>query len=102
MALFEIDPQLLPNLKLGLHSFQIILGFLAWCLEIAVFRGDTSRIVGLNGWTFAVVSLRTQVLSSHGEKNSVADFVAPLLFAVLPVHPRMDLSYHDPSIRTYS
>lgn len=57
MALFEIDPQLLPNLKLGLHSFQIILGFLAWCLEIAVFRGDTSRIVGLNGWTFAVCFL---------------------------------------------
>ncbi|EHK26108.1 uncharacterized protein TRIVIDRAFT_176444 [Trichoderma virens Gv29-8] len=57
MALFEIDPQILPNLKLGLHSFQIILGFLAWCLEIAVFRGDTSRIVGLNGWTFAVCFL---------------------------------------------
>jgi hypothetical protein len=57
MALFEIDPQILPNLKLGLHSFQIVLGFLVFCLEIAVFRGETSRIVGLNGWTFAVVSV---------------------------------------------
>ncbi|KAL6878971.1 hypothetical protein J3F83DRAFT_271021 [Trichoderma novae-zelandiae] len=57
MALFELDPQILPNLKLGLHSFQIVLGFLVFCLEIAVFRGETSRIVGLNGWTFAVCFL---------------------------------------------
>ncbi|PTB42295.1 uncharacterized protein TrAFT101_008617 [Trichoderma asperellum] len=57
MALVEIDPQILPNLKLSLHSFQIILAFLAWCLEIAVFRGDTSRILGTNGWTFAVCFL---------------------------------------------
>lgn len=60
MALFEIDPQILPNLKLSIHSFQIILAFLAWCLEIAVFRGDTSRILGTNGWTFAVVSFVSQ------------------------------------------
>jgi hypothetical protein len=53
---FEWDPEHLPNLKLGLHVGQILFGFVAWCLEIAVFQNDTAEIVGNNGWMFAVVS----------------------------------------------
>ncbi|KOS21285.1 hypothetical protein ESCO_006702 [Escovopsis weberi] len=59
MALIEWDPQIIPGLKLGLHSFQIIATFILWCLEIAVFRADGASIVGLNGWTFAVCFLST-------------------------------------------
>ncbi|KAK5993630.1 hypothetical protein PT974_07065 [Cladobotryum mycophilum] len=54
MALIDPDPQIIPGVKLGLHSFQIIFSFVLWCLEIAVFRGDDAKIVGLNGWTFGV------------------------------------------------
>lgn len=56
MALINIDPDLLPKLKLGLHCGQILLSFVLWCMEIAVFRGDKAKITGLNGWTFGVVS----------------------------------------------
>lgn len=52
----ELDPEIIPNLKLGLHVAQIFLAFVAWCLEIAVFRDPSSFIIGNNGWAFAVVS----------------------------------------------
>lgn len=55
MKKFEFDPDIVPNLKLGLHSFQIIFTFVAWCMEIGVFRAKDSTINGLNGWTFGVV-----------------------------------------------
>lgn len=52
----EFDPDIVPNLKLGLHSFQVILSFVAWCLAIGVFTAKDAKVTGLNGWTFAVVS----------------------------------------------
>jgi hypothetical protein len=52
---FEIDPDIVPNLKLGLHSFQIILSLVAWCLQIGVFNAKDAEVNGRNGWTFAVV-----------------------------------------------
>lgn len=57
MGLIEIDPDLLPKLKLGLHCGQIVLSFVLWCMEIAVFRGEKAKITGLNGWTFGVCFL---------------------------------------------
>jgi hypothetical protein len=54
MPLFEIDPNLLPKLKLGLHSAQIAVSFVIWCLEIAVFTARDAKVTGNNGWTFAV------------------------------------------------
>ncbi|KAH6987769.1 hypothetical protein BKA56DRAFT_279537 [Ilyonectria sp. MPI-CAGE-AT-0026] len=57
MKKFEFDPDIVPNLKLGLHSFQIIFTFVAWCMEIGVFRAKDSTINGLNGWTFGVCFL---------------------------------------------
>ncbi|KAI5461465.1 hypothetical protein BGZ63DRAFT_424350 [Mariannaea sp. PMI_226] len=57
MAFIEIDPDVMPKIKLGLHCGQIGLSFVLWCLEIAVFRGDKAKITGLNGWTFGVCFL---------------------------------------------
>ncbi|KAF4982373.1 hypothetical protein FZEAL_1992 [Fusarium zealandicum] len=54
---FEFDPDMVPNLKVGLHSFQIILSFVAWCLEIGVLNGKKALVTGKNGWTFAVCFL---------------------------------------------
>lgn len=51
----ELDPENIPALKLGFHIAQIVCGFVLWCLEIAVFRNAEAKIVGKNGWTFAVV-----------------------------------------------
>lgn len=52
---FDIDPDIVPNLKLGLHSFQIILSLVAWCLQIGVFNAKDAEVTGKNGWTFGVV-----------------------------------------------
>lgn len=57
MGLIDLDPDLLPKLKLGLHIGQIVLAFVLWCMEIAVFRAKKAQITGLNGWTFGVVFL---------------------------------------------
>ncbi|KAK4104739.1 hypothetical protein N658DRAFT_442440 [Parathielavia hyrcaniae] len=54
---FELDPERIPTFKLIFHGLQILFAFIAWCLEIAVFRDDKSKIVGNNGWTFGVVFL---------------------------------------------
>ncbi|KAL2136914.1 hypothetical protein VTI74DRAFT_75 [Chaetomium olivicolor] len=53
----ELDPERIPTFKLVFHSLQIVFGFVVWCLEIAVFRADQAKIVGNNGWTFAVFFL---------------------------------------------
>jgi len=50
-----LDPELVPNVKLGLHIFQIVFAFIVFILEIVVFRAEGSLIVGNNGWPFAVV-----------------------------------------------
>jgi len=54
---FELDPEKIPLFKLIFHVGQILFAFVLWCMEIAVFRHPTSRIVGKNGWTFAVFFL---------------------------------------------
>ncbi|KAL2151941.1 hypothetical protein VTH82DRAFT_5125 [Thermothelomyces myriococcoides] len=54
---FEFDPERIPTFKLVFHSLQIVFGFVSWCLEIAVFAADKSKIVGNNGWTFGVFFL---------------------------------------------
>lgn len=54
---FELDPEKIPLFKLIFHVGQILLAFSLWCMEIAVFRNPTARIVGSNGWTFAVFFL---------------------------------------------
>ncbi|KAL2018036.1 hypothetical protein VTK56DRAFT_1352 [Thermocarpiscus australiensis] len=53
----ELDPERIPAFKLGFHLAQILFAFISWCLEIAVFRADGSKIVGNNGWTFAAFFL---------------------------------------------
>ncbi|KAK2040484.1 hypothetical protein LZ31DRAFT_474440 [Colletotrichum somersetense] len=53
----DINPELIPRIKLGLHSVQFVLSFVIWALEIAVFRADNAKIVGNNGWTFGVCFL---------------------------------------------
>ncbi|KAF5004489.1 hypothetical protein FDECE_9020 [Fusarium decemcellulare] len=53
----EFDPDIVPNLKLGLHSFQIIFSFVAWCLQIGVLNAKDAKVTGKNGWTFGVCFL---------------------------------------------
>ncbi|PNY25484.1 Uncharacterized protein TCAP_04574 [Tolypocladium capitatum] len=53
MVDLEWDPDKVPGVKLGLHSSQIVLSFVAWCLEIAVFVGKDAKVVGNNAWTFS-------------------------------------------------
>jgi uncharacterized membrane protein YgcG len=57
MVSLEWDPNYVPPVKLGLHAFQVLLVFVLWCLEIAVFNGKDAKITGLNGWTFGVCFL---------------------------------------------
>ncbi|OAQ77223.1 chaperone-binding protein [Purpureocillium lilacinum] len=57
MVSMEWDPDYVPGVKLGLHSFQIILSFTVWCLEIATFVAKDAKIVGNNAWTFSVCFL---------------------------------------------
>ncbi|KAI1103529.1 hypothetical protein F4804DRAFT_342420 [Jackrogersella minutella] len=60
MALFEkldINPDKVPNTKLGLHIFQVVLGLVIFILEIILFRADGSVINGNNGWTFGLCFL---------------------------------------------
>ena len=52
----EFDPEKIPLFKLLAHGLQIIFVFVAWCLEITVFRAEGAAVNGNNGWTFAVVS----------------------------------------------
>ncbi|CAH0017248.1 unnamed protein product [Clonostachys rhizophaga] len=54
MQTWEWEPSYVPPVKLGLHVAQLVISFVIWCLEIAVFRGEDAQIVGLNGWTFGV------------------------------------------------
>lgn len=61
LKMLEWDPDHVPKVKLGLHVAQILLAFAAWCLELGVFTGG--KVVGLNGWTFAVVRLFPVALS---------------------------------------
>jgi hypothetical protein len=56
MVSWEWNPDLTPKVKLGLHVAQVLLVFVIWCLELAVFNGEDAEIRGLNGWTFGVVS----------------------------------------------
>ncbi|KAM3510690.1 hypothetical protein MY11210_005671 [Beauveria gryllotalpidicola] len=51
-TMIEFDPDHVPPIKLGLHIAQIVLAFVLWVLEIVVFTGKGSKVVGNNGWTF--------------------------------------------------
>ncbi|KAJ2906651.1 hypothetical protein MKZ38_000906 [Zalerion maritima] len=57
MGRLEFAPERVPLIKLALHVAQMVLVFVAWCLEIAVIRGEDSTINGNNGWTFGLCFL---------------------------------------------
>ncbi|KAI0004008.1 hypothetical protein F4779DRAFT_621548 [Xylariaceae sp. FL0662B] len=60
MALFEkldFDPEKVPNVKLGIHIAQFVLGIVVFVLEIVLFRADDAVINGNNGWTFGLCFL---------------------------------------------
>ncbi|KAI1479734.1 hypothetical protein K445DRAFT_322034 [Daldinia sp. EC12] len=60
MALFEkldVNPDKVPNTKLGLHIFQGVLAIVIFILEIVLFRADDSKINGNNGWPFGLCFL---------------------------------------------
>jgi len=53
----SFNPERVPTAKLATHALQIVLAFVGWCMEIAVFVNDEAVITGQIGWTFAVVCL---------------------------------------------
>ena len=66
MVSWEWDQNYVPPVKLGLHCAQIVLSFVLWCLAIAVFAGEDSKVVGTNGWTFGVVSPPYRAMGKPG------------------------------------
>jgi hypothetical protein len=97
-SFFEIDPKLLPPLKLGLHCGQVLLSFVAWCLEIAVFRAENAKITGENGWTFAVVSLPRANGCGLAPRMAVLQDTQLTASPVLPFSPGLGLSHHDAAL----
>ncbi|KAK8100961.1 uncharacterized protein PG998_007634 [Apiospora kogelbergensis] len=60
MAIFdnlEWDADYVPGVKLGLHSMQILFGFVIFVLEIILFKDDKAAINGNNGWPFGLCFL---------------------------------------------
>ncbi|KAI1811913.1 hypothetical protein GGS20DRAFT_560748 [Poronia punctata] len=53
----NIDPNKIPNIKLGLHIAQVILALAIFVLEIVLFRADRAKINGNNGWPFGLCFL---------------------------------------------
>ncbi|EFX02547.1 chaperone-binding protein [Grosmannia clavigera kw1407] len=54
---FEINAEHIPLYKLVLHILQLVLSFVCWCLEIAVFRSKNATVNGQCGWAFGVCFL---------------------------------------------
>lgn len=52
----EWEADYTPGVKLGLHSMQILFGFVIFILEIILFRSNNATINGNNGWPFGLVS----------------------------------------------
>ena len=52
---FELAPDLVPKVKLGLHILHTIVAFVIFVLEIVLFTKPEAKITGNNGWTFAMV-----------------------------------------------
>ncbi|KAI0969683.1 hypothetical protein F4678DRAFT_463016 [Xylaria arbuscula] len=60
MALSEslnINPDKIPNIKLGIHIAQVILALTVFILEIVLFRADGSKINGNDAWPFGLCFL---------------------------------------------
>jgi hypothetical protein len=54
---FDINPELIPRVKLILHGIHGALAFIIFILEIVLFRSTDSLITGNNGWTFGMCFL---------------------------------------------
>lgn len=97
MQTWEWEPSYVPPVKLGLHVAQLVISFVIWCLEIAVFRGEDAQIVGLNGWTFGVVSNVSAATSSKPFPNHQLGsqcFMSIPAWVYLIMTPRFDRTRH--------
>ena len=63
--LSRIDPETIPNLKVGAHSFQLILVFVIFVLEIIVLKDENSAVNGNIAWPFAMVRLFPRARASR-------------------------------------
>lgn len=50
----EFNPHHFQHIKLGLHVTQMVFIFVAWVIEIAVFR-STAKLDARTGWYFGLV-----------------------------------------------
>ncbi|KAF1735237.1 hypothetical protein CRV24_004159 [Beauveria bassiana] len=83
--MIEFDPDRVPPIKLGLHIAQIVLAFVLWVLEIVVFTGKGSKVVGNNGWTFAALS-RNDLTDRRGQQF----FISIPIWLFLIMTPRFE------------
>ncbi|RWA13567.1 hypothetical protein EKO27_g1564 [Xylaria grammica] len=81
MALSEklnLNPDKVPNIKLGLHVAQVILAITIFILEIIVFRADKAKINGNNAWPFGLAAYNTA--NSCGSACAVSKAVVGIAF----------------------
>jgi hypothetical protein len=64
----EFGVQHIQNGKLGLHIAQAVLIFVAWILDIAVFR-SSANVDGRLGWNFGVVSFASLLPNPNSNSN---------------------------------
>jgi len=60
--MIELDPHHFQNIKLGVHIAQAAFIFVAWAIEIAVFKAKDSKIDGRPGWFFGLCFLTIPAL----------------------------------------
>lgn len=95
MALFEkldVNPDKVPNTKLGLHIFQGVLAIVIFILEIVLFRADSSIINGNNGWPFGLVRRRSPFTTSFTEKKNLnIQLLTRSMVTVFFIYPGLDI-----------
>ena len=55
--MLEFEIHQFQTIKLALHIAQVVFIFVAWAIEIAVFKADKSVIDGRTGWHFGLCFL---------------------------------------------
>ena len=97
MAIFEkldVNPDKVPNAKLGLHLFQIVLAVVIFILEIVLFRAEGSVINGNNGWPFGLVRVASFVRFHVKDARLLTGYVA----TVFLIYPGMGLLSYGTTI----
>lgn len=95
----ELDPERIPLFKLIFHVLQIAFAFVLWCLEIAVFKNSSAKIVGKNGWTFGVVCLYWKKKSAQHQATNPTSLLVLQFFLTIPAWIYLGMAPRFPRTR---